>query len=165
MISTLHQWALDHRVDFRALRDLQMRLGLLCPTIDSVDPPEHAGKSEAFVQSLVKLRASQDGITVTRNNSGALIPKDGGKRLVRFGLFNESEAQNEVVKSPDLFGWRKLLISPDMVGTHVAQTWARECKEPGWVYTGTGREVAQLACINMINSAGGDAAFSTGVGL
>lgn len=161
---SVHQWAIKWGVPAAALYDLQLTLGLQAPRMPSAEVV-HEGKSEAFVQSLVKLRASQSGVVVTRNNSGALIPKDGGKRLVRFGLFNESEAQNEVIKSPDLFGWRALLIQPHHVGTLVAQTWGRECKEPGWTYSGTPRETAQKACIDMINAAGGDAAFSTGAEL
>ena len=162
---SIHQWALKWQVPAAAIRELQDLLGQGLPDVNHTGPVDHDGKSEAFVQSLVKLRASQAGIVVTRNNSGALIPKDGGRRLVRFGLFNESEAQNAVIKSPDLFGWRKLLIEPHHVGTYVAQTWGRECKEPGWMYTGTDREVAQKACIDLINSSGGDAAFTNGAGL
>lgn len=162
---SLHQWALKWQVPAAALFELQQLLWRAVPEYRAAGSIEHDGKSEAFVQSLVKLRASQDGVVVTRNNSGALVPKEGGQRLVRFGLFNESEAQNAVIKSPDLFGWRKLLIEPRHVGTYVAQVWGRECKEPGWYYTGTEREVAQKACIDLINASGGDAAFTNGAGL
>jgi hypothetical protein len=159
----LHQWAIKNGVTAAALQELQREvLGLLVPVLPT--PKAAEGKSEAFVQSLVKLRASQEGVIVTRNNVGALIPKDS-KRPIRFGLWNESEEMNEVIKSGDLVGIRKLLIEPHHVGTYVAQWWMRECKEPGWYYTGEGREPAQKACIDMVNAAGGDAAFSNGAGL
>jgi hypothetical protein len=84
---------------------------------------------------------------------------------VRYGLFNESPQVNKLVKSSDLIGWRTLHVTPAMVGTYVAQFFARECKEPAWQYSGTEREVAQLAFINMVLAAGGDAAFTTGAHL
>lgn len=162
----LHQWAIRHGVTAAALQELQRDVYgvavpvMVPPTVADLSPH----KSEAFVQSLVKLRAAQEGVIVTRNNVGALIPKDS-KRPIRFGLWNESEEMNELIKSPDLVGIRKTLVEPHHVGTFMAVWWARECKEPGWTYTGAGREVAQKACIDMINAAGGDAAFSNGDGL
>jgi hypothetical protein len=119
-------------------------------------------ESEALVQSKVRLEAPRFGVTLWRNNVGVLLDKDG--RPVRYGLANDSEKLNRVLKSSDLMGWRPVTITPAMVGMIIAQVVARECKPEGWRYTGTDRETAQKAWLDLINSAGGDAAFATGEG-
>lgn len=118
--------------------------------------------SEGRAQSEIRLEAARAGVRLFRNNSGAL--KDEFGRLVRFGLGNESKAINDRLKSSDLIGWRRVVITQDMVGTTLAQIVAREIKHPGWTYTGTDREVAQKAFIDLMNADGGDACFATGVG-
>jgi len=157
----LHTWAAKWGVGVEAFRDLQMVLGTYTPPVLPTAP--EYGKSEAFAQSEVRLEASQKGIHLWRNNVGALIPKNSS-RPVRFGLANDSEAMNDVIKSGDLIGIRPFVILPEHVGFVVGQFVSREIKEPGWQYTGAGREVAQLAWINRINASGGDAAFATGRG-
>ena len=144
-MTPIHQWATRWHIPPDAVRDLQLALGLVSPPVLEVAQ----GKSEAWVQSVVRLEASKRGILLFRNNVGVL--KDIAGRPVRFGLANDSSAMNAVLKSSDLVG-----IGAD--GRMVC----RECKAPGWKYTGTPREVAQLAWITLINSRGGDAAFSTG---
>ncbi len=52
-----------------------------------------------------------------------------------------------------------------MVGSRFGQFLAREVKKPGWKYRGTAEERAQLHFINLVNTAGGDAAFATGRGM
>lgn len=154
---SLLSWALRYGVSPAALNDLQHELGLLTPPLQ-LDSPAF-GKSEAFVQSGARLEASRQGIRAFRNNVGAL--KDDTGRVVRYGLANESKAINDVVKSSDLIGWRPVVITPAMVGYRFAQAWGREVKEPGWQFTGSGREVAQKAWIDMGNADGGDFAFLT----
>lgn len=161
-MSILHQWAIKHGVSAAALQDLQRQLGTLADPERLIDLKTES-KSEAFAQSKVRLLAAQQGVRLTRNNVGALPDESG--RPVRYGLFNESPQVNKLVKSSDLIGWRTLHVTPAMVGTYVAQFFARECKEPAWQYSGTEREVAQLAFINMVLAAGGDAAFTTGAHL
>lgn len=118
--------------------------------------------SESRVQSLVRLEASQFDTKLWRNNVGVLLDATG--RPVRYGLANDSAALNRVLKSGDLIGWRTIIVTPDMVGRRIARFVSRECKPEGWRYTGTEREVAQLAWADLINAAGGDAAFATGEG-
>lgn len=154
----LHEWAKRWGLSVACLRDLQMTLGLYTPPLDPVS--EAAGKSEAWVQSVARMQASASGVKVFRNNVGALPDKTG--RIVRYGLANDSAALNDVLKSHDLIGCKPVLIEPHHVGHLLGQFWSRECKKPGWQYTGQGREVAQLAFSNLINSCGGDAAFTTG---
>lgn len=160
---SLHQWAIQWGVGPAALADLQHRLGLVTPTFDAQRDGPTAGKSEAFVQSLVRLEASQKGYKLFRNNVGVLENAETG-RPVRFGLANDSAAVNKLVKSGDLIGWRSLVIPPEMVGYRIAQFVSREIKEPGWQFTGAERETAQKAWADAVNADGGDAAFATGVG-
>jgi len=147
MSANLHDWARKWGLSVECLRDLQITLGTYTPPL-APDAPG-VGKSEAWAQSALRIEASKKGIKLFRNNVGALADKTG--RFVRYGLANDSAAQNATIKSGDLIG-----IRPD--GIFVS----REMKSPGWQYTGTEREVAQLNWINLINSCGGDAAFATG---
>lgn len=162
-MTDLHTWFRRHAgqpLTREVFRDLQLTLGTYTPPLPLGAPG--AGKSEAWVQSAVRLEASQKGIKLFRNNVGAL--KDERGRLVRYGLGNDSMQMNEVLKSADLIGIKPLLIQPHHVGHVFGQFVSREVKTPGWQYTGTGREAAQMAWCNLINSCGGDAAFATGEG-
>lgn len=79
-----------------------------------------AGRSdESAIQQAIRL-LSRGPIRLFRNNTGAL--KDQGGRLVRYGLCTGSS---------DLIGWRTITITPDMVGTTVAQFVAIEVKDRG----------------------------------
>lgn len=118
--------------------------------------------SEQDVQAALRLAASKRGDVLWRNNSGVLRDERGVP--VRFGLCNDSKAVNDIVKSSDLIGIKRVLVTPDMVGTVVGVFWAVECKREGWRYTGTPREIAQLRFIEIVREAGGDAAFATCVG-
>jgi len=106
-------------------------------------------RTEADVQSAVRIARARDGWRLWRNNVGACLDTRG--RAVRYGLANDSAALNARLKSSDLIG-----VAPG------GQFVARECKAPGWVYRGTDREEAQLAFILLVKGLGGDAAFTTG---
>lgn len=140
----LREWAVKWGVPFAAIADLESSLGLM-GTPGVVED----GHSEAWSQSAERLAAARAGVLLWRNNVGVLEDENG--RPVRYGLANESKQQNEKLKSSDLIG-----LKPS------GQFVAREMKPPGWVYTGTDREVAQLNYILLIRARGGDAAFSTG---
>jgi hypothetical protein len=124
--------------------------------------------SEAYVQSLVRLEAPGAGVRLWRNNVGVLVDKTG--RPVRFGLANDTRKLNEELKSGDLIGWRRVLITPEMVGRTIAQIVSRECKPPGWTPAPPGpterwlHEEAQRRWAALINNDGGDACFATGEG-
>lgn len=127
----------------------------------------NSGKTEAYSQSQVRLEAPHKGVLLYRNNNGAgKIADDDGvsSRFMRWGLANDSAKLNKVFKSADLIGLRKRLITADMVGKIIGQFYSRECKRPGWTYSGTPEEVAQLNWANVINANGGDAKFVTGPG-
>lgn len=153
----LREWANTWGIPMAAVVDLEQRIGLF-GTPGIVDD----GHSEAYAQSIVRLEASRKGVLLFRNNVGAL--KDERGVPVRYGLANESKQQNETLKSADLIGVRPVLIGPEHIGRTIGQIVSREIKPPGWIFTGTGREPAQLNWANLINLKGGDACFATGEG-
>lgn len=159
-MTNLIQWAIRHNISHVALAELRQMMGVDKDT----DPAAqcHTLTSEAKVQEAVRLEATKKGCRAWRNNVGAC--KDDTGRVIRYGLVNDSAALNKRIKSSDLIGIRPVVITPDMVGHTIGQFIAREIKKPGWKYTGTEREKAQLAFIEMVISLGGDAAFANDVG-
>ena len=125
--------------------------------------------SEAYVQSLVRLEAPGKGVRLWRNNVGVLLDANG--RPVRYGLANDSRKLNEDLKSGDLIGWRRRLITVADVGYVVAQFVSLECKPPDWRPAPPGHserfkhEEAQRRWAALINADGGDARFVTGEGV
>lgn len=153
-MTVIHDWAAQWGVPYAAIVDLQARLGA------GTEPGTMEGMSEAGVQSRERLAASQRGIYLWRNNVGACYDDNGN--FIRYGLANDSKKVNEVIKSGDLIGIKPLFITEAHLGTSVGQFYSREVKEGGWHYTGTPREIAQLAWAQLITSLGGDAAFTNG---
>lgn len=119
-------------------------------------------KSEAKVKQEVQLRAPQCGMILWRNNVGAAITHDG--RPVRYGLANVSAKMNKEVKSSDLIGMKRIIITPEMVGRMIGVFVSIECKKEGWLYTGTEHEQAQRKWLQIVAQNGGLAAFLTDVG-
>ncbi len=115
--------------------------------------------TEQDVQNLSRLEESKKGHWITRNNVGVFRADTG--RPVRTGLANESARMNELIKSGDLIGIKEIVITQDMVGQTIGQFISREIKKPGWKYSGTPREKAQVRWANMVNRKGGDAKFVT----
>jgi hypothetical protein len=151
----LREWAHRWGISFDAVAELEILLGL-----DGTAGIVDNGKSEAWAQSAERLAAARAGVLLFRNNVGVLPDENG--RPVRYGLANESKQQNERLKSSDLIGIDPTIITPADVGQPRGRFVAREMKSPGWQYSGTPREVAQLAFITLISTKGGDARFSTG---
>lgn len=152
----IYEWARRHNIPYDALRELQVELGL----INTLTVP--TGRGEAYAQSLVRLEAGRKGVHLWRNNVGAGYMQDGS--FLRWGLLNDSEKLNKVIKSSDLVGGRKTLITPEMVGQYIARLTVRECKPEGWNFSGTDHEWAQLKFIQLVLDMGGDASFATGEG-
>jgi hypothetical protein len=150
------KWAIKYGVSHEALLALDEMCG-----VDDSTGDTNVGLSESYIQQAVRLDGSKNGGKLMRNNVGALPDKSG--RWVRYGLMNDSKKMNEQIKSSDLIGWNKVLITPEHVGMYVAQFKAREVKESGWVYKNTPREQAQKRFINLVNLAGGDAKFVNSV--
>lgn len=150
-------WAAKWRVPPAALAELQTSVFGLDGTPGAV-----TGKSEAAVQSQVRLEASRQGGRLWRNNVGAGYAEDGS--FMRWGLANDSAQVNMVIKSADLIGLRPVLIEQKHVGLVLGQFVSREIKAAGWRYAGTDREVAQLNWATLVNTLGGDARFATSEG-
>lgn len=151
----IQQWAIKWGVSPQALAEFEQIVGI-APT------SEPTGDSEARVQSAIRLEAGKKGVHLWRNNVGACYDETG--RFIRYGIANDSKRMNEVIKSSDLIGIRKLTITPEHVGTVVGQFVAREVKAGDWRFSGTKRELAQLNFLSLINACGGDAAFAVGEG-
>jgi hypothetical protein len=118
-------------------------------------------KNEATVQADVRLMASRLGWGLWRNNVGVLLDSRGVP--VRYGLANDSKGVNANIKSGDLIGIRTRIITPEMIGSVIGQFVSRECKREGWKFNPNDpNDRAQQRWIDIINSFGGDAAFTTG---
>lgn len=157
----IYQWGKQWGIAPDALADLVRQMG----TTGAYATPGKGGEGEASesrVQSLVRLEGAQKDVWLWRNNVGALLDVRGVP--VRYGLANESKEQNTRIKSGDLIGIRKMVITLPMVGQTIGVFVSREIKKGGWVYTGQGREAAQMAWLTHVLSLGGDAAFAPGVG-
>lgn len=152
----LREWAARHGVSAAAMGELSAMLGVVAL------PTQSAG-SESRVQSLVRLAAPAAGMRLFRNNVGVL--KDERGVPIRYGLANDSPALNKRLKSSDLIGWRRLPITPEMVGYVVAQFVAIECKREGWKPSATDKhEAAQGAWLALVTADGGYAKFVTDPG-
>lgn len=160
-MSALIQWAIRNKVSNNALTELRGIFGIE-QSLSSVPLSPGGAQSEAAVQSRVRLEAAQKGLRLWRNNVGALLDSRGVP--VRYGLANDSQQLNKVVKSGDLIGWRPVRITPEHVGTLLAQFVSRECKKPGWKFNGDEHERAQLRWAEAVMADGGDAAFCSGEG-
>lgn len=113
--------------------------------------------SESNIQALVRVACAKRGWRIWRNNSGAGTLENGN--FLRWGLGNDSPAVNAVMKSSDLIGVRRVVITPDMVGKTIGQFVALECKREDWNYRGTEEEQAQKRFIDFVNEQGGYAMF------
>jgi hypothetical protein len=153
-VITLEEWAARWGIPPAALDELA-RSVIYAPTAD-------ANSSEARVQSEVRLEAAKAGVYLFRNNVGAGKLESGN--FVRFGLANDSAQLNKALKSGDLIGIRKRLITQQDVGRYIGQFVSREVKRSNWKFSGTLEEQAQVRWAALINSQGGDAQIVTGVG-
>lgn len=153
----LSQWAKQWNIPDQAIADLRMLLGAGHSGIAPKD-----GMSEAGVQSIIRLEASQKGCRLWRNNVGGTYTPEGS--FIRYGLANESASVNKQIKSADLIGIKPIRITQNMVGMVIGQFMSREIKSANWRYTGNEREAAQLRWAELILSLGGDACFAIGTG-
>ena len=118
---------------------------------------------EGKASDKVRLRCSQWGSRLFRNNSGVLPDQNG--RPVRFGLGNESKKLNTEFKSGDYIGITPVTITQEMVGKTIGVFTNIEVKAEGFnekpFYRSNQREYGQKNFINMIRKLGGLAGFAT----
>lgn len=156
----LYDWAKAWGIPWPAVIDLQRRMGM--EGTGAPTTPRVPGMTEEAISINVRYEAARKGVLLFRNNVGALQDKTG--RYVRYGLANDSSKINEKIKSGDFIGVRPVLITGQHIGHTIGQFVSREIKHGDWYYTGADREPAQLKWAEIINGAGGDAAFTTGEG-
>ncbi len=150
MNAIFEKWAMDWGINNFALTDLRNRLAIVTPG--------GAKTPEAVVQQGIRLEAGHKGIRLWRNNNGACEDKAG--RLIRYGLGNDSSKVNANIKSSDLIGITPLTVVPEHVGKTLGIFTSIEVKKGGWKYTGTKREVAQAAWLQLVTIFGGIAKFA-----
>ena len=116
-------------------------------------------KDESTVQQEVQRDSMHYQTTLMRNNNGACLDDTG--RLVRYGLGHTSKKQNERIKSSDLIGIKKVLITQEMVGQTIGQFVALEVKKEAWNPDKKldKRETAQHNFMLWVRSLGGRAEF------
>lgn len=148
------QWCARWRLPPQAIEELRAVLG--AATVTASQYPE--GMSETAVQQRLRIHGSNRGLRLWRNNRGAL--KDTRGIPVRYGLANESEAMDKMIKSSDLVGIQPITITPAHVGKTIGRFVSVEAKRAGWQYAGGEREEAQLRWINLICSYGGAGGFA-----
>jgi len=103
--------------------------------------------SEQTIQQHIRIACGTGSTRLFRNNTGTL--KDANGRPVQFGLCKGSA---------DLIGWKRVTITPEMVGTQVAVFTSIEVK------TATGRlRPEQQQWLDAVQAAGGIAGVARSV--
>ena len=103
--------------------------------------------SEQTIQQEIRISCGTGDTRLFRNNTGTL--KDANGRPVQFGLCKGSA---------DLIGWKRVTITPEMVGTTVAVFTSIEVKTP------TGRvKPEQQQWLDAVQAAGGIAGVARSV--
>ena len=156
----VNEWARQWGVPAPAIQDLMQRMW----QTHHAPPPEGTNAaSETYVQSAARLEAARCGVMLWRNNVGATETKSGG--FLRYGLANDNKEINARIKSADLIGIKRTLITPQHVGHVFGQFVSRECKHANWrPGEDKRREGAQTAWAALVNSWGGDARLIAGPG-
>jgi hypothetical protein len=116
---------------------------------------------EATIQQQIQIEGVQYGSQLMRNNSGAF--KDASGRWVRYGLGNVSKKQSEHIKSSDLIGFTRVIITQEMVGKMVAVFTAVEVKSSDKKPTADKRYLAQNAFLVWVLQNGGLAGFANSI--
>lgn len=153
---TFQEWCARWNVGARALQELN---DIVTPTPTHTVSPG----SEAAVQATVRLEAARKGIYLWRNNRGAGVLENGS--YLRWGLANDSKEVGKVIKSADLIGIRKHVVTAYDVGSTLGVFVSREIKHANWHPIASDTDYPpQLKWAALIQSMGGDAQIVTGPG-
>ena len=119
--------------------------------------------NESEIQQRIQIEGPRFNCQLLRNNSGAFRDAEG--RFVFFGLGNISKKHSDRIKSSDLIGFTRIVVTPDMVGRTVAIFTAVEVKASDWAdgKKFNAREEAQATFIDWIRKAGGFAGFANSI--
>ena len=148
-------WAKRHGISDLALAEIGTALTVLVTQGAST-------RLESDVQGELRVAASRRGDVLWRNNVGQAVINNC---TVRFGLCNDSKKLNGEVKSADLIGIKRVLVTGSDVGRTIGQFYAREVKREGWKFhPNDAREAAQQRFLTAVTLMGGDAKFATGPG-
>lgn len=165
MMMNIHDWAQRWRIPPDAMSEL---LVMPLPDMTKTDA------TEAATQQDIRLKASQTGRVMWRNNNGATghelvkCPKCNLKfkpfdRVIRYGLGNDSKRINEAFKSSDLIGITPVVVTPQMIGRMLGIFTACEVKRGNWHWSGNPREQGQWNYIQVVNRYGGIGTFAKSV--
>lgn len=119
-------------------------------------------KSEATVQSEIRLAAAEQGVWLGRNNVFVAFTVAG--RPIRGGLANDSSKLNAKIKSADLIGITPVKIRQKDVGKTIGVFTSIEVKREGWECKHTSAERAQGAWLDFVRAKGGLAYVCNDVG-
>lgn len=111
----------------------------------------------------VKLRASEWGCRLYKNNTG--VAYDQGGRPVFFGLGNEGKKDDDAIRTPDHVGWLDVTITPEMVGKKIPVFMALDAKKLGFkekiTYPKHTREYGQNKFFDIVKRFNGIAGFAS----
>lgn len=120
-MTPFEQWAKKWGVPPQAIKELGELSQAVTLTPDT--------RSEAWLQSRLRLDAVRADVLLWRNNKGVLPDANGTP--VRFGLCNDNKAIGAAFASADLIGIKRVQIGPQHVGQTLGQFASIEVKAPG----------------------------------
>lgn len=146
-MNKLQEWAMRWRIPQEAWNELY---SLFHPNIVPT-----GNYTETGLNAMLRIAAPQNGAILWRNNSGALLDKDG--RPVRYGLGNDSKRINDVFKSSDLIGITPVVWAGKVFGVFTAVESKKADWRPG---EDRERETAQAAFLTKVEAMGGIGLFA-----
>jgi hypothetical protein len=164
---TFLEWIVKWNIPPNALKELAESCVFLGPVEDDTE-----NGFEGPVQRELRLEAARAGKYLFRNNRGAGRMESGN--YVRYGLANDSKKVGDTVKSADLIGLEIVFVTMEMVleavaqglpGYKVGRFLSVEAKAPGWKFSGSLEDMAQLKWATFVNDAGGRAIITNRTGV
>lgn len=157
----LARWQLTYGVSNAAMLALHDILTGFTAFKGSAERPKP--RSEAAVQERERLSTARNpNLILWRNQVGAAETVDG--RQLRFGLANDSQQMNKIVKSADLIGIWRYRVQPQDVGRDLGVFVSDELKAEDWTARASDtRYQAQLTWATLVASYGGVSIIHNGM--